>query len=94
MDTDRISGAATQFGGQVKDAAGDLMGDAKLQAEGKMDKLAGRAQRGYGRAQDAARADFVTLGQQVDQLMREKPLQALLSAAAFGFVMSYLLRRR
>src|ERR1700722_2321251 len=39
MDNDRVKGIAKQAKGAIKDAAGKLLGDAKLQTEGKKDKF-------------------------------------------------------
>jgi uncharacterized protein YjbJ (UPF0337 family) len=55
MDKDRIEGAAKQAKGAVKDAAGKVMGDTKMQAEGKADKAAGKVQNAVGGAKDAMR---------------------------------------
>jgi uncharacterized protein YjbJ (UPF0337 family) len=55
MDKDRISGAAKQIKGAVKELSGKAMGDAKLVAEGKRDKLEGRVQNAIGGAKDALR---------------------------------------
>jgi uncharacterized protein YjbJ (UPF0337 family) len=55
MDNDRIEGAAKQMKGQVKDAAGKLTGDSKLQAEGKADKAEGKVQNAVGGLKDSAR---------------------------------------
>ena len=44
MDKDRIKGSAQQAKGKVKEVAGKLTGDAKLKAEGKADKAAGKVQ--------------------------------------------------
>ena len=41
MDKDRIKGSANQAKGAIKEAAGKVTGDAKLEAEGKSDKIAG-----------------------------------------------------
>jgi uncharacterized protein YjbJ (UPF0337 family) len=64
MDKDRIEGTAKQLKGAVKDAAGRLTGDAKLQAEGKADKAAGKLQNAVGgfkdSVRDATREDRVT----------------------------------
>lgn len=38
MDDDRVKGSAKQAVGAVKEAAGKLSGDAKLQADGKAQK--------------------------------------------------------
>ena len=55
MDKDRIAGAAKQTKGAIKDAAGKLTGDTKLQAEGKADKATGKVQNTVGSAKDTAR---------------------------------------
>jgi uncharacterized protein YjbJ (UPF0337 family) len=55
MDKDRIEGVGKQVKGSVKEAAGKLTGDAKLEAEGKIDKAAGKIQNAVGGMKDAAR---------------------------------------
>ena len=55
MDKDRIEGAANQAKGATKQAAGKMMGDAKLQAEGAADKAKGKVQNAIGGAKDAVR---------------------------------------
>ena len=55
MDKDRIEGAAKSAVGSVKEAAGKLVGDAKLESEGKAEKVAGKIQNAVGGAKDAVR---------------------------------------
>lgn len=55
MDKDRIKGAANQAAGSVKEAAGELMGDAKLNADGKAQKVKGKVQNAVGSAKDELR---------------------------------------
>ena len=55
MDKDRIAGAAHQAKGAVKEAAGKVTGDGKLQAEGAGEKAAGKVQNAIGGAKDAVR---------------------------------------
>jgi uncharacterized protein YjbJ (UPF0337 family) len=55
MDKDRIEGTAKQAKGAVKDAAGKITGDTKLQAEGKADKAEGKVQNAVGGLKDKAR---------------------------------------
>jgi len=55
MDKDRIDGAANQAKGAVKETAGKITGDTKLQAEGAADKLKGKVQNAVGGAKDAVR---------------------------------------
>jgi uncharacterized protein YjbJ (UPF0337 family) len=53
MDKEHVKGAADKAKGAIKDAAGKLMGDRKLQVEGKLDKLKGAAHEALGDAKDA-----------------------------------------
>jgi uncharacterized protein YjbJ (UPF0337 family) len=53
MDKDRIAGAAKELKGAVKPAAGKTLGDAKLQSDGKADKLEGKIQNAIGGLKDA-----------------------------------------
>jgi len=55
MNNDRVEGAAKQAKGAIKDATGKVLGDAKLQSEGKADKLSGKVQNAVGGLKDAAR---------------------------------------
>lgn len=55
MHKDQLEGAGKQAKGSVKDAAGKLTGDVKLQAEGKMDKAEGQVQSAVGKAKGDAR---------------------------------------
>jgi len=53
MDKEHVKGAADKAKGAVKDAAGALTGDQKLQAEGKIDKAKGAAHSAVGDVKDA-----------------------------------------
>ena len=55
MDEDRIDGALKKMGGSIKEAAGKLVGDTKLETEGKADKVEGKVQNTVGGAKDAIR---------------------------------------
>ena len=55
MDKDRIKGSAKQTKGAVKEVIGKVTGDAKLEAEGKSDKVAGKVQNAVGGLKDALR---------------------------------------
>jgi uncharacterized protein YjbJ (UPF0337 family) len=58
MDKDRVEGSAKQAKGAVKDAAGKVLGDKKLQTEGKADKAEGKVQNAFGGAKDKLRETF------------------------------------
>lgn len=55
MDKDRITGAATNAAGKVKEAAGKVTGDAKLKREGRAQQIKGKAQNAIGGIKDSAR---------------------------------------
>lgn len=55
MDKDRIKGSARQAKGTVKEVIGKVTGDAKLAAEGKSEKVAGKIQNAVGGLKDKLR---------------------------------------
>jgi uncharacterized protein YjbJ (UPF0337 family) len=55
MDKDRIEGVARQAKGALKEGAGKLAGDTKIEAEGRTEKTVGKVQNALGGARDAAR---------------------------------------
>lgn len=55
MDKDRIVGSAKVVKGKTKEAIGSVLGDAKMQAEGKVDQVEGRVQNAVGSAKDAVK---------------------------------------
>lgn len=93
MDEDRIKGAATDIGCKVKDAAGGLLGNSKTQAEGKADQASGQLQNAYGSTKDAVREQADTMGTQLDSLLKERPMTALLGAVGVGYVLARLMHR-
>ena len=52
VDSDRLAGSAKQVKGAAKEGVGSLIGDAKLQAEGKLDKAEGKVQNTAGGIKD------------------------------------------
>ena len=53
MDKEHIKGAAKKAEGEMKETAGEVTGDKKLQAEGKMDKAEGKVRETAGDVKDA-----------------------------------------
>ena len=53
MDKDRIAGAVKEIKGSVKETIGKTVGDAKLQSDGKADKVEGKVQNAVGGLKDA-----------------------------------------
>jgi len=52
MDKNRVIGSGKQLLGVAKQAAGKLVGDTKLQADGKAEQIAGKLQNAAGSAID------------------------------------------
>jgi len=55
-DKDRIEGSAKQVKGTLKEVVGKVVGDAKLQSEGKADKIEGKVQNAFGGLKDALKS--------------------------------------
>ena len=55
MDKDRVDGLANQVKGAVKETAGKVTGNERLEAEGVADKTGGKVQEGVGKGKDAVR---------------------------------------
>jgi uncharacterized protein YjbJ (UPF0337 family) len=53
MNKDRIEGSAEQAKGKIKEVAGKVTGDSKLETEGKADQVAGKIQNTVGGMKDA-----------------------------------------
>jgi len=58
MDKDRIAGAAKQAKGAIKEATGKTLGDAKLTANGKNEKVEGKMQNAIGGLKDTLRGSL------------------------------------
>jgi uncharacterized protein YjbJ (UPF0337 family) len=52
MDKDRIKGSAEQAKGAVKETAGKILGDKKLETDGKADKIEGKVRNAIGGLKD------------------------------------------
>jgi uncharacterized protein YjbJ (UPF0337 family) len=55
MDREHVKGTADKVKGQIKDTAGKVTGDKKLQSEGKFDKAKGSAHNIVGDLKDAVK---------------------------------------
>ena len=54
MHKDTVKGAAKDASGSIKQAAGKLTGNERLEAEGAAEKTVGKVQKGVGELKDAA----------------------------------------
>ena len=57
IDKDRVEGSAKNLGGKAKEAFGKVTGDAKTEAEGKMDQAKGKAQNAIGGIKDTLKGE-------------------------------------
>ena len=55
VDKDRIKGSAEQAKGKIKEVAGKVTGDSKMQSEGKADQVKGKIRNAVGGVKDALR---------------------------------------
>jgi len=53
MNKDQVKGNVKEVKGNIKEVAGKLVGNEKLEIEGKVDKAVGNAQSAYGDLKDA-----------------------------------------
>lgn len=52
INNDTVEGTLNEFGGKAEGFVGDVTGDSKLQADGKIDELKGKVQDAYGKARE------------------------------------------
>ncbi len=55
MNKDQVKGTAKEIKGKVKEIAGRAVGNPRVEAEGDVDQVAGKVQKTYGDAKNAAR---------------------------------------
>lgn len=99
MNQDQFSGSASSFGGRIEEAAGAVVNDRSLQAEGVSDQIKGAAQSLYGDAKEKVRETYDRVAPatresfgRVAEVTREHSLLAMLAAGAVGFVLAVALR--
>jgi uncharacterized protein YjbJ (UPF0337 family) len=52
---DDVNGKATHLGGRIKEGIGDLLGDRKMEREGRLEQMEGAAEQDASRAENALR---------------------------------------
>ena len=76
--SDRLEGSVRELGGRAQQKVGEVMGDAKTQADGVYNQAAGKAQQMWGQAQDAS--------EQLSDTIRAQPLIAAAVAVGIGYL--------
>ena len=101
MTDQRIEGAATELEGNVQNGLGRLTGDSKLQFDGKLNEVKGKALDAYGRVIDGldglvekAPVQYQDRARQGLDFARRKPLLTTGIVAGLAVLLSGLGRRR
>ncbi len=101
MTDQRIEGAALQTEGQIQNGAGRLAGDSKMQIDGKLKEVKGKALDAYGRVIDGldglvdkAPAQYQGRARQGLDFARRKPLLTTGIVAGLAVLLGGLGRRR
>jgi uncharacterized protein YjbJ (UPF0337 family) len=55
MNSDTISGSMDELGGKLQGRVGDVLGDSKMQAQGKLDEVKGKVEDAYGNARETVK---------------------------------------
>lgn len=82
MDEQQVNGGINQGVGRVKEAAGALLGDLKIEAQGRAQQVRGQAESLYGDAVE-----------RITTVASEKPAVALGAALGLGVIIGILLAR-
>ncbi len=100
MTDQRIQGAAETLGGRVQNGLGGLTGDDRLQAEGKLNEIKGKARDAYGRVIDGldglvakAPAQYQDTARKGLDFARAKPLLTTGIVAGLALILSRAGRR-
>jgi uncharacterized protein YjbJ (UPF0337 family) len=92
MNTDTLTGAATNASGKFKEALGGAIGDKSLQSEGVADQLGGTIQNTVGQAKDVVEKNIRPLLDYVRQFSKERPFTAAAVAGVLGIALINTLR--
>jgi len=99
MAEQQLEGVAREGVGRVQDSAGGLIGDAAMQAKGKLNEAAGAAQRAWGDVQDQAgrlageaRGVGLDAYDEVDAFVRRSPWVSIAVAAGIGLLAGLALK--
>jgi uncharacterized protein YjbJ (UPF0337 family) len=93
MNSNTVEGNATQLGGQVKQAAGDVTGNEKLQGSGLADQISGFAQKNLGSAKDLA-AQAGPLADKAKGFAKARPAATAALVGVLGLALLNTLRGR
>ncbi len=87
--SDKFEGEMNRVAGKAQSTAGDVLGDAKTQGEGRLRQAAGTIQENYGAAAEQIRG----FTEELTERIHETPLLAVAAAAGIGFLLGRVLAR-
>src|SRR5664279_4827590 len=100
MDQDRIAGSAKDFAGKVGDTVGDIAGDAKTQAAGRVREAKDAAREATDATLNFAKDAYENSGdtfrdgsQAMAKKVQDNPLGSILIAGGIGFALALLMTR-
>ncbi len=88
--SEQMQGTFNKVAGKAQGTAGDVLGDAKTQAEGRIRQAAGTLQENYGAAADQVRG----FAEELTERIHESPLLAVAAAAGMGFLIGRVMGGR
>jgi uncharacterized protein YjbJ (UPF0337 family) len=92
MNTDTMNGAATDFGGKVKQGMGAMLGDKTMEAEGKGEQLGGKTQKAFGDAKSSVDQSVRPLLDQARQFVKDRPFASAALGGVVGLALLNTLR--
>ena len=92
MNTDTLTGAATDLGGKLKEGVGPATGDRTLREEGNGDQLGGKVQQRYGEAKNTIEDTLRPAIDQVRQFVRDRPFASAALGGVLGLALINTLR--
>lgn len=87
MDENRISGAARSGVGKLEEGAGRVLGDKTMQAEGRLNQVAGTAQEFYGQTADVARESAGTFDDWFRETIESQPYVTAIALLGVGWLL-------
>jgi uncharacterized protein YjbJ (UPF0337 family) len=87
--SDELEGTVNKFAGKAQAAAGEALGDSKIEAEGRMREAAGTIKENYEAAANQVRG----FTEELTERIHETPLLAVLAAAGVGYLLGRLTTR-
>lgn len=86
---DQIDGTLNKYAGKAQAAAGDVLGDSKTEAEGRIREAAGTIKENYAAAANQVRG----FTEELTERIHETPLLAVLAAAGIGYLLGRVTAR-